>query len=243
MSDSDRARGPDRRAFLRRSVTAASAAALGCRPDAGGDTAPLEGGARELDPEILLAAATVALPSELGPEGIERATRGFTAWLAGYAPVSERVHGYGSQEIRYGPPDPAPRWGAQLDALDREARARTGTAFAALDPDGRRELLAGALADAGGPLPDRPGALEAEHVVVGLLGWFYGSPEATDLCYGRRIDPLSCRPLSASADLPPPLGTDRDGGAAPVGAVARSPRARRTADPAAAPERGLEPGS
>lgn len=235
------AESQDRRAFLKRSAAAVSAAAVGCRP--GGEEAAAVESGRALPPETLRAVAASALPSELGEDGIERAADGFETWLAGYRPVAEQVHGYGSQEIRYGPPDPAPRWRAQLEALDREARARHSAGFAELDRETRRALIEAALA--GGEettLPDRPGALRAEHVVVGLTGWFFGSPEATNLCYGRRIDPGACRPLAASPEQPTPLAAAGDTRPTRFAASPHS-RPRAAPDPRAAPERGLEPGS
>lgn len=236
------AESQDRRAFLRRSAAAVSAAAVGCRPP-GADRASTAGGAERhaLPTGTLRAVADIALPSELGEDGVQRVTTGFETWLAGYRPVAEQVHGYGSQEIRYGPPDPAPRWRAQLEALDREARARHSAGFAELDRETRRALIEAALA--GGEetsLPDRPGALRAEHVVVGLAGWFFGSPEATNLCYGRRIDPGACRPLAASSEQPTPLASAGD--TRPT-RFAASSRPRAAPDPRASPERGLEPGS
>ena len=238
----------DRRAFLKRSAAAVSAAAVGCRPGTNAAAADGAGGARALPTDVLRAVAGIVLPSELGAAGIERVTAAFEDWLAACEPVAEQVHGYGSQEIRYGPPDPAPRWRAQLDALEREARARHGAGFAELDETRRRGLLEAALADAGDDeLPDRPGALRAEHIAVGLAGFFFGSPEGVNLCYRRRIDGGSCRPLSASAERPAELAA-APGGASPAAgeltpdrrlAVARHP----PRDPGAAPERGLAPGS
>jgi len=240
MSDSQ-----DRREFLKRSAAAVSAAAVGVGAGARRLPAgePRRDG-RALPGDVLRGVAGVVLPPELGSDGIERVARGFEEWVAGYTPVTEQVHGYGSQEIRYGPPDPAPRWTAQLEAFDREARARHGGAFADLEPAARRTLIEGALADTSDRgLPDRPGALAAEHVVVGLLGYFYGSPEATNLCYRRRIDPSRCRSLSASPQLPPAIAT-QDGGGGDRGSIdGSSSRRPSRRDPAAAPVRGLEPGS
>lgn len=229
------AQGPDRRTFLKTSVVAASAAAAGCRP---GERAEPSSGT-VLPAETLRAVAEVALPSELGPEGRDRVCAEFEAWTAAYDPVAEQVHGYGSQEIRYGPPDPAPGWAAQLRALELEARARHDSTLAALSLERRRRLIADALgADAGDPLPDRPGAVAADHVVLGLLGFFYGSPEATNLCYRRRIDGLSCRPLAASGEVPAPLAAS-----APDSRAGRPARPADLPSVAARPLRGLEPGS
>lgn len=204
---------PDRRTFLKESALAASALAVGC-----GGTSPAGNGAasgdadlRELPGDALRALAAVILPSELGPEGLERVVAGFQSWLAAYEPVPVLVHGYGSQEIRYGPPDPAPRWRAQLEALELEARKRHDTGFAELETAQARRLVERAIRSAPDGLPDKPGALRAETIAEGLLGFFYGSPEAADLCYGRRIRHFGCRPLAASADPPAPLDGTAEG--------------------------------
>lgn len=252
------AESPDRRVFLKRSALALSALAAGCGGEEGRDADEASGRAGDAprrffpDPELLRAAGEALLPAEIGEAGREEAVSGFEAWLRDYAPVPERVHGYGSQEIRYGPPDPAPRWAAQLEALELESRARHGTGFASLADSARRELLERALADALGDLPSRPGALEAEHVAVGLLAWFYGSPRATDLCYRRRIGRLSCRPLAESGRVPPPLpdgpavgdgAGERPGTRRGTGDILRSGDRRRAAGSPAGPRRPPEPGS
>jgi len=45
----------------------------------------------------------------------------------------------------------------------------------------------------------------ASHLAVGLLAFFYASPEAADLCYQARIGSNSCRPLGDSGARPLPL--------------------------------------
>jgi len=199
----------DRRTFLKRSAVAATAVAAGCRSDDASDgataSASAGGLAFPLPAEPLGALADVCLPNELGPDRKARVLRQFEAWLDGFAPVTEQVHGYGSQEITFGPPDPRARWAAQLEALDLEADASYGVRFHELETTDRRALLEAAVAREGGGLGSQPAALEAEHVVEGLLGFFFGSPEAQDLAYRRRIAAFSCRPLEASGDVPPPL--------------------------------------
>lgn len=227
--------GQDRRTFLKQSAVAASALAAGCTSD--GDTA---GGDASLPGDILRAVAAVTLPSELGAERRERVVAGFESWLAAYTPVAERVHGYGSQEITFGPPHPGPGWAAQLEALGLEAEARHGASFVELSASDRRALVEAAVESSGdASLGGRPGALEARHVVVGLLGYFYGSSEATDMCYARGIGGHTCRPLSASTEIPAPLDDMAFGppiGTSGVASRARPPSAGRI-------ELGLEPGS
>lgn len=196
----------DRRGFLQ-SVAGAipGATLLGC--GSGTDRRDGDAAAATLDPALLDAVAAVALPSALGAEGRTRAVTGFTRWLAGYQPVAEAVHGYGTGEIRYLPADPAPGWAAQLQALDIEARKRHGTGLAALDVERRRALVRAQLAQEGERLPATP---ERAHTVVGgLLAWYYRTPEATDLCYGARIGKETCRPLALSGARPEPLAPTR----------------------------------
>ena len=103
----------DRRTFLKQSTVALSSLAVSrCSPVTG------SGGRVQLDRAMLWGVGLSVLPSELGPEGSERVLRDFDRWVQEYEPVAELDHGYISSEIRYGPPDPAPRWQAQLEALE-----------------------------------------------------------------------------------------------------------------------------
>jgi hypothetical protein len=194
------ANGSDRRTFLKQG--AASAASLlvlsSCaRPE------PSEETNVGLDPALLDAVGDVVLPSDLGADGKKRVVSGFETWLAGYAPVPELMHGYGSQEIRYGPGDPAPRWAAQLAALDLEARKRWRVGFADIEPARRLEILRRRLA--GADLRQLPNPTRVQHVAAALLAYWLATPEATNLCYRRKIDPLTCRPLILSPEEPAPL--------------------------------------
>jgi hypothetical protein len=207
MTDLDRdqlesgkpAGGQDRRTFLKRSSVAVSAAALaGCVPEVGTGGAEATTSER-LDEALLQAVGEVVLPGELGAEGRQRAVRAFQAWADAYEPVAELNHGYGTAELRYGPPDPVPGWAAQLEALDLEARARRGTGFADMGPEGRTELVQRRLADQGGTLPD---PLQARHVTVALLAHWCASAEAVDRCYGRLVSPRTCRGIGETSALP-----------------------------------------
>lgn len=156
-----------------------------------------------LDAALLQAVAEVVLPTELGADGIPRAARAFQEWLDAYEPVAERAHGYGTAELGYLPPDPAPGWSAQLQALDLEAQRRHGSGFTAIDVAARRSMLLRHMSsERGERLPD---PLEARHVAVGLLAWWCTSPGAADLCQRASIGRLSCRPLSSAAARPATL--------------------------------------
>ncbi|MGZ8379340.1 MAG: hypothetical protein ACXW0Z_19115 [Gemmatirosa sp.] len=206
----------DRRAFLRAAVAlAAGAAAAGCDAPgtAGGAPAVAPGappGARRardvaLDRATLAAVGEVVLPGELGVAGRAGAVDAFVAWVAGYAPVAERMHGYGYADVRYLPPDPAPGWGAQLDGLELLARRSRGASFAALPIADRRALVESALASTPG---DRlPAPIAAGHVALALLSHWASSPAAWDLAYGARITPATCRPLAEAPRRPLPLAS------------------------------------
>jgi hypothetical protein len=212
----------DRRAFLRTAgVLAAGAAAAGCDvPRPRGDGADPAGGATRaegapagsaprrardaaLDRPTLAALGEVVLPGELGAAGQARAVDDFVAWVAGYEPVAEEMHGYGYAEIRYLPPDPAPGWRAQLDGLDLLARRSRGRAFAELPLASRRAMVEAALARL--PNDTLPAPIAAGHVALALLAHWASSPAAWDLAYGARITPLTCRPLGDAPRRPLPL--------------------------------------
>ena len=206
----------DRRAFLRAAgVLAAGTAAAGCdaprapggAPAAAPSATPVAGRARDvaLDRATLAAVGEVVLPGELGAAGRAGAVDAFVAWVAGYAPVAERMHGYGYADVRYLPPDPAPGWGAQLDGLELLARRSRGASFAALPITDRRTLVESALASTPG---DRlPAPIAAGHVALALLSHWASSPAAWDLAYGARITPATCRPLGDAPRRPLPLAS------------------------------------
>ncbi len=186
-----------RREFLTASGAAVAAVAA---PGAAGQER-----AEGFDPQLLEALAEAVLPEEIGPAGVQEATRDFRRWLAGFEPVAELPHPYlSSDEVRYGPADPAPRWASQLEALDLLSRKRHGTGFGALPPEARRALVARDLA---GQLPDGrlPQPASASHLAVGLLARFYARPAAADLAYGARINAAACRDLAQGAVAPTPL--------------------------------------
>jgi len=191
----------DRRAFLKATGAALSAAAVGaCAPDDPSGAAI--GPATTLDPDLLRSVAERVLPAELGDAGREAAVQGFERWAYAYEPAFEVNHGYGTGEIRYGPADPVPGWGAQLQALDAEATKRWGSGFAALDRDRKDAMLRRHVGDEG---PGVPAAYRAQHVGVALLAWWLATPEATDRCYGVRISPQTCRGIDTAPREPEAL--------------------------------------
>jgi hypothetical protein len=154
-----------------------------------------------LDPVVLRAVAGAVLPSGLGEAGIERAAAGFERWVAAYEPVAEANHGYGTDALEYLTAHPGPGWAAQLQALDLEARRRSGRGFAELDHAARLELVRRQLSGE----RSLPRIEDARHVALGLLSWWVATPDATDRVYGARIAKETCRPLGEAPDRPQPF--------------------------------------
>lgn len=155
----------------------------------------------ELAPtRTLVAVGEVVLPSELAAGGVVRVVGDFQRWLSGYREHAELVHGYGTSRIRFTGPSPATRWASQLDALDAAARRAHSRAFADLAVAERAALVRQALAS---ERVDRmPSPMDASHVALALIAFFYESSEATDLCYEAAIGKQHCRPLGDSSKEP-----------------------------------------
>lgn len=195
--------GNSRRKFLKESAAALSAMGL---PTAAA-AAQRQASMPRLSPDILRAVAEVVLPSrELQAEGIARVLAQFDEWIAGFQPVAELEHPYlSSPEVRYGLPHPQPRWQAQLEALDIEAQKEHGAGFARLAAGDRRRMIERQVrAENADRLPAAPA--EAAHFVIGLLAFFYSTPEANDLCYEAEIKRWGCRGLETGPQKPGPIG-------------------------------------
>ncbi len=191
-----------RRRFLKSSAGLVSGFAIGaCTQDAPSGATETQG----LDRAVLDALARVVLPrTALGDAGVLRVTGDFLDWLEGFAPVTERDHPYYSSEINYGPPDPAPLWGAQLDALNIEAQQRFDTGFPQLGEDQQTAILDRQLPQ---NVPQElPFAGNASHVAIGLNAYFYATAEANDLALRAQIHRQSCRGLESGPHRPAPLG-------------------------------------
>lgn len=72
----------------------------------------------------------------------------------------------------------------------------------------RRDFLKRVAALVGDAAPERLPA-RAKHVAIALLAHFYASPDADDLCYGRRIGRQTCRGLGGVRQ--PPASTQAMG--------------------------------
>jgi len=190
-----------RRRFLKASAGAVSGLALAsCADEQSAEPTATVG----LDRAVLDALGRIVLPrSALGDEGITRVIVAFLAWLDGFDPVAERDHPYDAGEILYGPPDPAPLWQSQLEALNLEADKRYGARYIDLNETRQREILERQLPE---HIPeDMPYAGAATHVAIGLVAWFYATPEANDLAHEARIGRETCRGLASGATAPEPL--------------------------------------
>ena len=193
-----------RRRFLKQSAALVTGmATASCAPSS---EAPSATPARELERATLDALGRVVLPEKaLGDAGIATVLDDFTAWLAAFEPVAELDHPYlWTDEIDYGPPDPAPLFRSQLEALELEARKRHAKSYSELDVDARRTILDRQLPrDIG---PELPYAGAAPHVAIGILAYFYRTSKAVDLGYGAAIEKQTCRGLASAPDEPAPLG-------------------------------------
>ena len=150
-----------------------------------------------LDPARLRALGAAVLPAELGTAGVERTVAGFERWLAGYREGVELLHDYGTTDIRLTGPSPALRWAGQLNGLGRN--------FTALGRTARQAAVRTALESAGTRWAALPPVDRAPHLALGLLSFYYTSPEAADLCYEAAIGRNACRPLAESSRKPLPL--------------------------------------
>jgi hypothetical protein len=171
--------------------------------NAGTVEAVVDAQAATLDATMVTRLGEAVLPGELGDAGIGRVSRAFTQWVAGYRQGVELVHPYGSATLRRTGESPVRRWRTQLAALDREARQKHRSGFGALSRDLRRALVRAAIE---GERTNRmPDALDANHVALALVAWYFASPDATDLCYQSKIERNQCRPLVNNGRHPLPL--------------------------------------
>ncbi|MEZ4455792.1 MAG: hypothetical protein R2882_04445 [Gemmatimonadales bacterium] len=156
---------------------------------------------QDLDRDTLLALAEVALPGAAGTAGRAAAVAGLLRWIDGYRGGAEVLHGYGTADIRYLPPSPAPRWTAQAAELDRQAVRRGAASFRAAPIDTRRALVTAALEGERGPAVPDPA--RAGHIALALIAFWADSPAGTDLAYRARIGRLGCRPIDGNPTRPP----------------------------------------
>jgi hypothetical protein len=187
----------------RRTLFRSVAALLLARPFA--PAARLRQGAATLsagDVATLRAIAGVALPASIGADAKDLVVDRFVAWVKNYREGADMGHGYGASTLRRpSGPSPALRYPPQFAALDRAAAALGASSFAALSPDRRRTIIEAALDE-----PERvtrlPATPTGASLVADLMGFYFNSPEARDLCYGRDIGTDRCRSLGGSEEEP-----------------------------------------
>ncbi len=159
----------------------------------------------DLSQAMVRALGEALLPSELGRGRTEIASDAFWRWMNGYREGAELLHPYGSPRLSYARPSPIPGWTKDLQALDAAARAKHGAGFAAISASNRQALVREALQDFKGD--QLPNVVSAPHIALGMLAHFYGSSEATDLCYRAEIGRNKCRPLAHNGRKPLPLAS------------------------------------
>jgi len=160
--------------------------------------------ARELTPQaiaMLHQIGAVVLPASIGEPRVRSVVEGFVAWTRGYREGVPLAHGYGHPRLEKTGPTPVPGYLAQLDALDRAARAR-GAQFETLDRESQRALLDRSLAAAG--IRAMPPRASGQHVVADLMAFYFRSSEANDDCYRALIQREVCRPIEVTVRRPPP---------------------------------------
>jgi gluconate 2-dehydrogenase subunit 3-like protein len=160
--------------------------------------------AEALDRAVLTAIAEVVLPAEADRKA---AVDAFIRWVREYKEGADTDHGYGNTRVRATGPSPARHYGAQIAALESAARAANAPAFAKAPLDVRRAVIERAIADAKiERLPSRP---TGGHVATDLMGHYFASSPASDLCYGVAIGRDQCRGLQGSNKAPAPLPPNR----------------------------------
>jgi len=148
------------------------------------------------DPTVAALAETVL------PSGADRkaALAAFVRWIDDYKENADTDHGYGVTRIRATGPSPATNYPAQIAALVDAARAANAASFAAAPLDRRRAIVEAAIAAAKiERLPARP---TGGHIATDLMGHYFNSSAANDLCYRAAINRDACRGLAGS-DAPP----------------------------------------
>ena len=156
------------------------------------------------DAALLTAIAEVVLPSESDRKA---AVASFTSWIRDYKEAVDTDHGYGNTRLRKTGPPPGRNYPAQIAALDAAARAAGARSFAAAPLATRRAIVEAALTEA--KIERLPGRPSGAHIAADLMGHYFASEDAANLCYRAKIDRDTCRGLEGSGKAPqslPPKG-------------------------------------
>jgi hypothetical protein len=151
---------------------------------------------------VLRDVAATVLPSALGRKGQDEAVDNFLRWIREYQAGVPLSHGYGEPRLVKSGPSPAPRYTAQIAALQAAAKAKGGR-FGALTLADRRALLEEAFNAA--EVRNLPGRPDGKHVVADLMAHYFRSSGANDLCYNARIGRNTYRAIRVTTVRPQPL--------------------------------------
>jgi hypothetical protein len=151
---------------------------------------------------VLRDVAATVLPSALGRKGQDEAVDNFLRWIREYQAGVPLSHGYGEPRLVKSGPSPAPRYAAQIAALQAAAKAKGGR-FGALTLADRRALLEEAFNAA--EVRNLPGRPDGKHVVADLMAHYFRSSGANDLCYNARIGRNTYRAIRVTTVRPQPL--------------------------------------
>lgn len=145
----------------------------------------------------LAALAETVLPSESDRKA---ALAAFVGWHDRYKEGADTDHGYGNTRVRATGPAPSRAYAAHIAALDAAARAAGASSFAAASVTQRRAIVEAALTEAKiDRLPARP---TGGHIAADLMGHYFNSSAANDLCYRAAINRDACRGLAGSENRP-----------------------------------------
>ena len=101
---------------------------------------------------------------------------------------------------------PARQYPAQFAALEASARTAGAASFAASSKEQRRTIVEASL-----NAPERvtrlPGTPTGANLVADFMGFYFNSPDAYDVCYGRDIGADRCRSLTGSEQEPARFGS------------------------------------
>jgi hypothetical protein len=153
----------------------------------------------------LKSVAEVVLPTSLNPADRDGVVERFAAWFADYRPGADRGHSYGDSTLA--PPSPPlnlTRYAPQIAALDAAAATQGAASFAALSLASRRSIVEAVLNEPQ-PVSRLAARPSGANVIADLMGYFYNSPQAYDLCYQAAIGRDDCRDLAGSEKPPAPL--------------------------------------
>ena len=182
-----------------KTLVASSLAAGSSSLQAGDLLQAVDPGSLQAGDPVLSAIAEIVLPAEADRAA---AVKGFSDWVANYKEGADTDHGYGNTRVRPTGPSPARNYPTQIAALDAAARAQGAAGFAAATVEQRRAILETAITEAKVErLPARP---TGGHIATDLMGHYFGSADANDLCYNAAIGRDACRGLAGSEQAPAP---------------------------------------